>query len=55
MVKRTSETMYSDLERLVIRKNYNDSSFSFNVTSYSKSILDWSSNKSILEIPIEDS
>ena len=46
MGHRTLETVESDLERLVIRKSYNDSSLSFNVTSYSNSILDWSSNKS---------
>ena len=46
MGHRTLETVESDLERLVIRKSYNDSSLSFNVTSYSNSILDWSSNNS---------
>ena len=46
MGQRTLETVESDLERLVIRKSYNDSSLSFNVTSYSNSILDWSSNNS---------
>ena len=44
MGHRPLETMESDLERLVIRKSYNDSSLSFNVTSYSNPILDWSSN-----------
>ena len=46
MGHRTLETVGSDLERLIIRKSYNDSSLSFNVTSYSNSILDWSSNNS---------
>ena len=46
MGHRTLKTVESDLERLVIRKSYNDSSLSFNVTSYSNSILDWSSNNS---------
>ena len=41
MGHRTLKTVESDLERLVIRKGYNDASLSFNVTSYSNSILDW--------------
>jgi hypothetical protein len=46
MGHRTLETMESDLETLVIKKSYNDSSLSFNVTSYPNSILNWSSNNS---------
>ena len=38
--------METDLEKLINRRSYNDSSFSFNVTSYFNSILDWSRNKS---------
>jgi hypothetical protein len=40
------ETVETDLEKLVKRKIYNDSSLSFNVTSYSDPIMDWSRNKS---------
>ena len=40
------ETVETDLEKLIKRRSYNDSSLSFNVTSYSDSIMDWSSNKS---------
>jgi hypothetical protein len=46
MGQRTLETVDSDLKKLVIRRSYNDSSLSFNVTSYSNPILDWSSNNS---------
>jgi hypothetical protein len=45
MGQRTLETMETDLEKLV-KRSYDDSSLSFNVTSYSDSILDWSSNNS---------
>ena len=34
------ETVGIDLENLMKRRSYNDSSFSFNVTSYSGSIID---------------
>ena len=40
------ETVETDLEKLIKRRSYNDSSLSFNVTSYSDSIMDWSRNKS---------
>ena len=40
------ETVETDLEKLIKRRSYNDFSLSFNVTSYSDSIMDWSSNKS---------
>ena len=40
------ETMETDLEKLIKRRSYNDSSLSFNVTSYSDSIMDWSRNQS---------
>ena len=39
------ETVETDLEKPIERKSYNDSSLSFNVTSYSDSIMDWSRNK----------
>jgi hypothetical protein len=35
-----------DLEKLVKRRSYNDFSLSFNVASYSDSIMDWSRNQS---------
>jgi hypothetical protein len=38
--------METDLEKLIKRRSYNDSSLYFNVTSYSDSIMDWSRNKS---------
>ena len=34
------ETVETDLEKLIKRRSYNDSSLSFNVTSYSDSIMD---------------
>ena len=40
------ETVETDLEKLIKRRSYNDSSLSFNVTSYSDSIMDWSRNQS---------
>jgi hypothetical protein len=40
------ETVETDLEKLIKRRSYNASSLSFNVTSYSDSIMDWSRNKS---------
>jgi hypothetical protein len=40
------ETMETDLEKLIKRRSYNDSSLSFNVTSYSDSVMDWSRNQS---------
>jgi hypothetical protein len=40
------ETVETDLEKLTKRKRYNDSSLSFNVTSYSDSIMGWSRNQS---------
>ena len=46
MGQRTLETVKTDLEKLFKRRTYNDSCFSFNVTSYSQSIMDWSSNNS---------
>ena len=45
MGQRTLETVETDLEKLV-KRSYDDSSLSFNVTSYSDSIMDWSSNNS---------
>jgi hypothetical protein len=39
------ETMKTDLENVIKKRSYNDSSLSFNVTSYSDSIMDWSRNK----------
>jgi hypothetical protein len=46
MRQRTLETVETDLEKLFKRRSYSDFSFSFNVTSYSDSIMDWSRNKS---------
>ena len=40
------ETVETDLEKLIKRSIYNDSSLSFNVTSYSDSIMDWPRNQS---------
>ena len=40
------ETVETDLEKLIKRRIYNDSSLSFNVTSYSDSVMSWSRNKS---------
>jgi hypothetical protein len=40
------ETVETDLEKLIKRRSYNDSSLSFNVTSYSDSIMDRSRNQS---------
>ena len=39
------ETVETDLEKLIERRSY-DFSLSFNVTSYSDSIMDWSRNQS---------
>jgi hypothetical protein len=40
------ETVENDLEKLIKKRSYNDSSLSFNLTSYSHSIMDWSRNQS---------
>ena len=40
------ETVETDLEKLIKRRSYNNSSLSFNVISYSDSIMDWSRNQS---------
>ena len=36
------ETVETDLEKLIKRRSYDDSSLFFNVTSYSDSVMDWS-------------
>ena len=46
MGQRTLETVEADLEKLFRRRSYYDSFFSFNVTSYSDSIMDLSRNQS---------
>jgi hypothetical protein len=46
MGQRTLETVETDLESLFKRRSYTDSSLSLNMTSYSDSIMDWSSNNS---------
>jgi hypothetical protein len=43
------ETVETDLEKLIKRRSYYDSSLSYNVTSYSDSIMDWSRNKSSIK------
>jgi hypothetical protein len=48
------EILETDLEKLT-KRSYNDSSLSFNVTSYSESIMDWSRdqlNTGIKEITV---
>jgi hypothetical protein len=39
------ETVETDLEKLIKRRSYNNSSLSFNVISYSDSVMDWSRNQ----------
>jgi hypothetical protein len=46
MGQKTLGTVETDLEKLFKRRSYNECSLSFNVTSYSNSIMDWSSNNS---------
>jgi hypothetical protein len=43
------DTVETDLEQLIKRRSYIDSSLSFNVTSYSDSIIDWSRNQTNIE------
>jgi hypothetical protein len=40
------ETVETNLEKLIKRRNYNDSSLFLNVTNYSDSVMDSSRNKS---------
>jgi hypothetical protein len=40
------ESVETHLEKLIKRRLYNDSSLSFNVTSYADSVMGWSRNKS---------
>jgi hypothetical protein len=40
------ETVETVFKYLTKKRSYDDSSFSFNVTSYSDSIMDWSRNQS---------
>ena len=40
------ETVETDLENLIKKRSYDDSSLSFNVTSYSDAMKDWPRNKS---------
>jgi hypothetical protein len=40
------KTVETDLEKLIKRRSYNESSLSVNVTSYSDTIMDWSRNQS---------
>ena len=42
------EIMGTDLEKLIKRRSYNNSSLSFNVTSCSDSVMDWSMNQSYI-------
>ena len=43
------ETVETDLENLIKKRSYKDSSLSFNVTSCSESIMGWSEINPILE------
>ena len=43
------ETVETDLENLIKKRSYDESSLSFNVTSYCDSIIDWSRNQFNIE------